>query len=294
MDEVLGTVSSSNGRDTDTMLSTTPVKDKKAHKSRKKKSSKDSARDAPPLSKEAQAAERREAVQKAQIKEEGKVKAMQRDYPIIKILWAELDLPFEEVNQYDMMRHMQRINAWRQSHLGEADWHGMFIMSTTSVRAAYIRDLNNQSLKLDNKTRDNYRNAISQIDEFTQTTPMKRSRQLAGAPFVYITHLAWMFVDEKGLQMHKPTGINIHGMTFGLIHLHDKDTICRHQYKNMIVGGKCPICAYCTDNHDSVNNHIHMHWRMGLVCTFCEYVDITMNGMLGHGQAIHGIEYLKK
>ena len=222
------------------------------------------------------------------------MKAMQRDYPIIKILRAELGLPFTEVNQYDMTRHMQRINAWRQSHLGEADWHGMFITSTTSVRAAYIRDLNNQSLKLDNKTRDNYRNAISQINEFTQTTPMKRSRQLAGAPFVYITHLAWMFVDEKGLQMHKPTGINIHGMTFGLIHLHDKDTICRHQYKNMIVSGKCPICAYCTDNHDSVNNHIHMHWRMGLVCTFCEYVDITMNGMLGHGQAIHGIEYLKK
>ena len=294
VDEILGTVSSSDGGDADTTPSTTPVKDKKARKSRKKKSSKDSAGDAPPLSKEVKAAERKEAAWKAQIKEEGKVKAMQRDYPIIKILRAGLGLLFNEVNQYDMTGHMQRINAWRQSHLGEADWHGMFIMLTTSARAAYIRDLNNPGLKLDSKTRTNYQNAISQINKFTQTTPMKRSRQLAGAPFVYITHLAQMFMDEKGLQMRKPTGMNIHGVTFGLIRLHDKDVICRHQYRNVIVGGKCPICTYCTDNHDSVNNHIRMHWRMGLVCAFCEYVDITMNGMLGHGQAIHGIEYLKK
>ena len=127
------------------------------------------------------------------------MKAMQRDYPIIKILRAELGLPFTEVNQYDMTRHMQRINEWHQSHLGEADWHGVFIMSTRSARAAYVRDLSNPNLKLDNKTKDNYRNAISQIDDFTQTTPMKRSRRLASAPFVYITHLARMFVDKKGL-----------------------------------------------------------------------------------------------
>ena len=294
MDKVLGTVSSSDGGDADTTPSTTLVKDKKARKSWKKKSSKDSTEDAPPLSKEARAAERREAAWKAQIKEEGKVKAMQRDYPIIKILRAELGLPFEEVNQYDMMRHMQRINTWHQSHLGEADWRGVFITSTTSARAAYVRDLNNQSLKLDNKTRDNYRKAIAQIDDFTQTMPMKRSRRLASAPFIYITHLAWMFVDEKGLRMRKPTRINIHSVTFSLICLHDKDAICRHQYKNVIVSGKCPICAYCTNNHDSVNNHIRTHWHMGLVCAFCEYVNITMNGMLGHSQALHGVEYLKK
>ena len=294
VDEILGTVCFSDGGDANTMPSTTPVKDKKARKSRKKKLSKDSAGDVPPLSKEAKAVERKKAAQKAQIKEEGKVKAMQRDYPIIKILQAELGLPFNEVNQYDMMGHMQRINTWHQSHLGEADWHGVFITSMTSAQAAYVRDLNNPSLKLDSKTRTNYQNAISQIDEFTQTTPMKRSWWLAGVPFIYITHLVQMFVDEKGLRTCKPTGMNIHGMTFGLIRLHDKDAICRHQYRNVIVSGKCPICAYCTNNHDSVNNHICTHWRMGLICAFCEYVDITMNGMLGHSQAIHGVEYLKK
>ena len=163
VDEVLGAVSSSDGRDADTTPSTTLVKEKKSQKSKKKKSSKDSAKDTPSLSKEARATERREAARKVQIKEEGKVKAMQRDYPIIKILRVELGLPFTEVNQYDMTRHMQRINDWRQSHLGEADWHGVFITSTKSARAAYIRDLNNPNLKLDNKTKDNYQNAISQM-----------------------------------------------------------------------------------------------------------------------------------
>ena len=58
---VLGTVSSSDGRDANTTLSTTPVKDKKSRKSWKKKSSKDSVKDVLPFSKEVRAAERREA-----------------------------------------------------------------------------------------------------------------------------------------------------------------------------------------------------------------------------------------
>ena len=289
VDEILGAISSSDGGDSDMTPSNTPVKDKKTCKSRKKKLCKDSLRDALATSEETKAAERKEAARKAQIKEEGKVKAMQKDYPIIKTLRAELGLPFDRVNQHDMMSYMQRINAWRQSHLGKADWRGVFIMLTASARAAYVRDLNNPELKLDHKTRSNYRNAISQIDNFTTTTPMKKSRQLASAPYIYITHLVRMFMDKKGRKTHKPTGMNVHGMTFGLIRLHSKDTICQHQYCNIIVGGKCPICAYCTDNHD-----IRTHWRMGLVCLFCKYINVTMNGMLGHGQAIHAIEYLKK
>ena len=264
VDEILGTISSSDGGDADTMPSTTPVKDKKACKSRKKKSSKDSAGDVPPLSEEAKATERKEAAQKAQIKEEGKVLAMQRDYPIIKKLQAELGLLFDKVNQHDVTGYMQRINAWRQSHLGEADWHSIFITSMASARAAYIRDLNNPDLKLDSKTRTNYQNVISQIDDFTTMMLMKKSRRLDGAPFIYITRLVQMFVDKTGQRTRKPTGMNIHGMTFGLIQLHDKDAICRHQYRNVIISGKCPICTYCTDNHDSVNNHIRMHWHMGV------------------------------
>ena len=246
------------------------------------------------MSEETKAVERKEAMQKAQIKEEGKVKAMQRDYPIIKTLQAELGLPFDRVNQHDMTSYMPTINAWRQSHLGEADWCGVFITLTALAQAAYVRDLNNPELKLDHKTRTNYQNTISQIDDFTTTTLMKKSRRLASAPFVYITHLAWMFMDEKGWKTRKTTGMNVHGVTFSLIKLHTKDAIYRHQYCNVIVGGKCPICAYCTDNHDLVNNHIRMHWRMGLMCTFCEYINVTMNGMLGHGQAIHAVKYLKK
>ena len=294
VDKILGAISSSDSGDADTMPSNTPVKDKKTRKSRKKKSYKDSLGDVPPLPEEAKAAERKEATQKAQIKEEGKVKAMQRDYPIIKTLQVELGLPLNKVNQHDMTWYMPRINAWRQSHLGKADWRSVFITSMASVQAAYVRDLNNPKLKLDHKTWTNYQNAISQIDDFTTTMLMKKSRRLAGAPLVYITHLVQMFVDEKGLKTCKPTGMNIHGMMFGFIRLHAKDAICQHQYCNIIVGGKCPICAYCTDNHDSVNNHIRTHWRMGLVCTFCEYINVTMNGMLGHGQAIHAVEYLKK
>ena len=195
VDEILGAVSSSDDGDADTTPSNTPVK--KTCKSKKKKLCKDSIGDVPPGSEETKAAERKEAERKAKIKEEGKVKAMQKDYPIIKALRVELGLPFDRVNQHDMTSYMPRINAWRQANMGEADWHGIFIMSTASARAAYIRDLNNPELKLDNKTQSNYQNAISQIDDFMTTMPMKKSQQLSGAPNVYITHLARMFVDEN-------------------------------------------------------------------------------------------------
>ena len=131
VDEILGAVSSSDGGDADTTLSNTPVK--KTCKSKKKKSCKDFLGDAPPVSEETKAAERKEAEWKAKIKEEGKVKAMQKDYPIIKALRVELGLPFDRLNQHDMMLYMPRINAWHQANMGEADWHGVFIMSTASV-----------------------------------------------------------------------------------------------------------------------------------------------------------------
>ena len=144
-----GTVSSSNGGDGDTMLSTTPVK--KTCKPKKKKKSKDSAGDVPSRSEDAKAAEKAEAERKAKIKEEGKQNAMQKDYPIIKTLWVELGLPFDRVNQFDMTLHMQRINTWRQANKDKGDWRGMFITLTVSVHAAYVRDLNNPMLKLATK-----------------------------------------------------------------------------------------------------------------------------------------------
>ena len=127
VDNILGAISSSDGEEGDTTPSTTPVK--KTHKTEKKKKCKDSAGNAPSGSEDAKAAGKAEAEWKAKIKEEGKQKAMEMDYPIIKTLRAELGLPFYRVNQFDMTPHLQRINTWRQANKGEGDWCGMFITS---------------------------------------------------------------------------------------------------------------------------------------------------------------------
>ena len=92
VDNILGAISSSNGGGGDTTPSTTPVK--KMHKTKKKKKSKDSASDALSESEDAKAAEKAKAEQRAKVKEEGKQVAMRMDYPIIKMLRAELGLPF--------------------------------------------------------------------------------------------------------------------------------------------------------------------------------------------------------
>ena len=132
VDDILETISSSDGGDGDTMLSTTPVK--KTCKMKKKKKCKDSARAMRPSgSEDAKAAKKAEAEQKAKIKEEGKQNAMQMDYPIIKMLWAELGLPFNRVTQFDMTPHLQRINTWRQANKSKGDWHSVFITLTASA-----------------------------------------------------------------------------------------------------------------------------------------------------------------
>ena len=136
VDDILGVISSSDGGAGDTMPSTTPVK--KTRKTKKKKKCKDSAGDVPSGSEDAKAAEKVEAERKAKVKEEGKHKVMWMDYPIIKTLQVELGLPFDKVNQFDKMPHLQRINTWRQANKGKGDWCGVFIMSMASVQATYI------------------------------------------------------------------------------------------------------------------------------------------------------------
>ena len=58
-----------------------------------------------------------------------------------------------------------------------------------------------------------------------------------------------------------------------------------------ITEGFCSFCSYASGNTHSLNNHIWMHERLGLLCTLdkCFFVMHQAEKMCNHGKVVHGI-----
>ena len=209
------------------------------------------------------------------------------DYPIIKQIRAEMKLPDQTVTQQDMMPLLDRINKYRQEELGEPEWSKSFIWTITMARKNFQPGLD--SGKLSDEMKDQYTNALELINKYMTEMFMPQSRHLWGEPKLHITHLGWVFIDHKGERQRVLEGDPSCAVTFGLLKLHAKDVICWHQQDGMTIGGQCPICVYYADNHDSINNHIWSHYRMGL-CTFCYHIKVSMEGMVTHGEDDHAVD----
>ena len=289
INDVLGPVSLSEGETTDhdTMPVTTPRK----KTVKKKKTKKKEDRGKPGESSESdnpRAKHMGDQLEEDRIKREGQIRTLGSEYPIIKQIRAEMKLPNQTVTQWDMMPFLDRINKYRQEELSEPEWSKSFIWSVAMMRKNFRVGLN--SSKLSDEMKDQYTNALELIDKYTTETLMPQSRHLRGQPKLHITHLGWVFVDHKGKQQRVLEGDPGCAVTFGLLKLHAKEVICRHQQDSVTISGQCPICVYYADNHDSVNNHIRLHYRMGLICTFCYHIKVSMGGMVTHGEDDHTID----
>ena len=49
----------------------------------------------------------------------------------------------------------------------------------------------------------------------------------------------------------------------------------------------CPFCALSIGNHESANNHVWVHWHLGLMCGKCFRVELTCEGMVAHVKEAH-------
>ena len=143
--------------------------------------------------------------------------------------------------------------------------------------------------RLSEEMTDQYNNALELIKKYTTKMPMPQSWHLQSEAKVHITHLGHVFIDNKGEWQRVLEGDSRCTVTFRLLKLHSKDVICRHQRGGVKISGQCPICVYYADNHNSVNNHIRSHYRIWLICTFCYHMEVSMEGMITHGEDIHSI-----
>ena len=83
----------------------------------------------------------------------------------------------------------------------------------------------------------------------------------------------------------------------GLASLFAQDVICKITTSDTGIEKKtlsecyCPLCIYLVGNHMTMNNHIHYHLQLVLVCHLkhCFYVETQAEGMWKHVKDKHSM-----
>ena len=97
-------------------------------------------------------------------------------------------------------------------------------------------------------------------------------------------------VIQKGDNNHWDTSAMI-----GLYNLHKYEAVGKGNKKvdsKMVTKGYCPFCEYSTGNNGSINNHIHVHYRLVLECGLanCSVIMYDAERMVSHAKDKHKLE----
>ena len=81
----------------------------------------------------------------------------------------------------------------------------------------------------------------------------------------------------------------------GLYNLHKYEVVGKGNKKvddKMVTKGYCPFCEYSTGNNGSINNHIRVHYRLVLECSFanCSVIMYDVERMVNHAKDKHKLE----
>ena len=81
--------------------------------------------------------------------------------------------------------------------------------------------------------------------------------------------------------------------TMGLWDLHSSDALNRAKMQlpsGSIDVNFCPCCAFYSTNNETLNNHVHKHYGMGLTCRSDGFTTASVAAMKGHMETEHGYE----
>ena len=56
----------------------------------------------------------------------------------------------------------------------------------------------------------------------------------------------------------------------------------------------CPCCALWSTNNETLNNHVHKHYGMGLTCWADGFMTASVAAMKAHMESEHGYGAVKK
>ena len=87
-----------------------------------------------------------------------------------------------------------------------------------------------------------------------------------------------------------PDGFGCHGM-MGLWDLHSSDALNRAKMQlpsSPVDVNFCPCCAFWLTNNETLNNHVHKHYGMGLTCQADGFTMASVAAMKVHMEMEHG------
>ena len=82
-----------------------------------------------------------------------------------------------------------------------------------------------------------------------------------------------------------------HPGTMGLWDLHSSNALNRAKMqlpRGSVDANFCPCCAFFSTNNETLNNHVHKHYRMGLTCWADGFMTASVAAMKAHMESEHG------
>ena len=79
----------------------------------------------------------------------------------------------------------------------------------------------------------------------------------------------------------------------GLWDLHSSDALNRAKLtmsSRYVDANFCPMCSFWATNNETLNNHVHKHYNMGLLCRKDGFMKASVGAMKQHMETEHGFE----
>ena len=112
-------------------------------------------------------------------------------------------------------------------------------------------------------------------------TPMPEAQECKGVlPHIHAKYVTCIFIKSDGKPLSnnaKMLGDEYKCVVLGLAKLHKKEAISHRQEKGMDRGSICSFCCLTFSNHESVNNHVRVHWQLALMCTLCSHIEVDVH-----------------
>ena len=221
-------------------------------------------------------------------------KARDADFPFIKQLRQEHNLPKTGMTQEDVSDHLEFVSDYRAEKMGDPLLRKKHIWSMGEAIEAMHRNLRQPKTDDNKVARSQWKKAVRQLQDYRDVTPMPEVQECKGVlPCVHAKYVTRIFVKPDGKPLSnnaKMLSDDYKRVVLGLTKLHKKEAISRRQEKGMDSGSICSFCCLSFSNHESVNNHVRVHWRLALMCALCSRVKVDAHEMIRHGRDEHGLQ----
>ena len=207
------------------------------------------------------------------------------DYLAIQALCQHLNLPRAGDPNIDMSAELEFMDKeWQKTHL--TSFFTTHILAVEEV-IKHLEECTQYSVA----ERAQYQVALKTLATQSMHVPFQKPSRVPSAQDILITRLAFGMVNESGWYSDCLTRDEYHRKMIGLVTLHKWAAIYCQQVNNAS-GCYCPFCNYVGAYHMPLNNHIHSHWHLGLLCSYpgCFQAQVEAEAMLTHMLDEHGMK----